>query len=93
VDISKYSIERYIIVLDEGTASAKAIIFDKRGETKTVAQYELSQYYPYPEWVEQDAEENMDLSDESGQRGYRDRKICAKNLAVLGNCMEPSKQS
>jgi glycerol kinase len=47
----------YILALDEGTTSARAIVFDRDGAIKTVAQKEFAQLYPQPGWVEHDAEE------------------------------------
>ncbi len=44
----------YVIALDQGTTSSRAIIFDKQGEIKTVAQYQFPQIYPKPGWVEHD---------------------------------------
>jgi len=47
----------YILALDEGTTSARAIVFDRDGAIKNVAQKEFAQLYPQPGWVEHDAEE------------------------------------
>ena len=44
----------YILTIDEGTTSARAIIFDHSGEIVSVAQQEFTQYYPKPGWLEQD---------------------------------------
>lgn len=44
--------DRYILSLDEGTTSARAIIFDRNSEVLGVGQYEFPQYYPKPGWVE-----------------------------------------
>jgi glycerol kinase len=46
-----------ILVLDAGTTSTRAMIFDRRGRMETVAQAELTQHYPKPGWVEHDAAE------------------------------------
>ncbi|HEY3854851.1 MAG TPA: glycerol kinase GlpK [Verrucomicrobiae bacterium] len=48
---------KYILSLDAGTTSVRAIIFDKEGRMKTVAQKEIRQIYPKPGWVEQDPQE------------------------------------
>ncbi|MFT8391037.1 MAG: glycerol kinase GlpK [Sporolactobacillus sp.] len=47
----------YILALDEGTTSVRAMIFDRQGGIKQVAQKEFKQYFPNPGWVEQDANE------------------------------------
>ncbi len=46
--------ERYILTLDEGTTSARAVLFDKNGDAVTVAQNEFTQIYPREGWVEHD---------------------------------------
>lgn len=40
--------ERYILSIDQGTTSSRAILFDKRGNIKSIAQREFKQYYPKP---------------------------------------------
>jgi glycerol kinase len=44
----------YILSLDEGTTSARAIVFDRDGGIRAVAQKEFAQHYPKPGWVEHD---------------------------------------
>ncbi len=46
--------KRYILALDEGTTSARAILFDRQGRTIASAQHEFPQIYPKPGWVEHD---------------------------------------
>ena len=47
----------YILALDEGTTSARAIVFDHEGAIRAVAQKEFTQFYPQPGWVEHDPNE------------------------------------
>ncbi len=49
--------KKYILALDQGTTSSRAIIFDHDGLPVTSAQKEFTQIYPKPGWVEHDAEE------------------------------------
>lgn len=49
--------EKYILSLDQGTTSSRAILFNKKGEIKHVAQKEFTQYFPKPGWVEHNANE------------------------------------
>ena len=49
--------EKFILAVDQGTTSSRAIIFDKKGNIKSVAQKEFTQFYPHPGWVEHDANE------------------------------------
>jgi glycerol kinase len=48
---------RYILALDQGTTSSRAIVFDPMGTIKTIAQKEFRQIFPAPGWVEHDADE------------------------------------
>jgi glycerol kinase len=47
----------YVLALDEGTTSARAIVFDHDGAIRAVAQKEFTQHYPEPGWVEHDPNE------------------------------------
>lgn len=49
--------KKYILAIDQGTTSSRAILFNKRGEIAASAQKEFPQYFPKPGWVEQDANE------------------------------------
>jgi glycerol kinase len=49
--------KRYIMALDQGTTSSRAILFDHDGKIKGVAQKEFTQLFPKPAWVEHDANE------------------------------------
>ncbi|MGM7683614.1 glycerol kinase GlpK [Cytobacillus sp. Hm23] len=48
---------QYILSLDQGTTSSRAILFDKSGQIVHVAQKEFTQHFPHPGWVEHDANE------------------------------------
>jgi glycerol kinase len=48
---------KYILALDQGTTSSRAILFDPAGSIKAVAQKEFRQFFPQPGWVEHDANE------------------------------------
>jgi glycerol kinase len=47
----------YILAFDQGTTSSRAILFDKKGDIKALAQKEFTQYFPQPGWVEHDPKE------------------------------------
>ncbi|WP_019537220.1 glycerol kinase GlpK [Paenibacillus ginsengihumi] len=49
--------ERYILSIDQGTTSSRAILFNRDSEMVHAAQQEFTQFYPQPGWVEHDAEE------------------------------------
>lgn len=47
--------KRYILAIDQGTTSSRAILFDEMSNILAVAQKEVDTYYPHPGWVEQNA--------------------------------------
>ncbi|RAI99136.1 glycerol kinase [Paenibacillus pabuli] len=49
--------EKYMLALDQGTTSSRAILFNRSGEIVHIAQQEFPQYFPKPGWVEQNANE------------------------------------
>ena len=46
--------KKYIVALDQGTTSSRAVVFDKNGNIVTVSQKEFTQIFPKPGWVEHD---------------------------------------
>jgi glycerol kinase len=48
---------KYVLALDQGTTSSRAIVFDRSGAVVSVAQREFRQIFPQPGWVEHDARE------------------------------------
>lgn len=74
--------QQYIMAIDQGTTSSRAIIFDHQGKEVAKAQQEFTQYFPQPGWVEHDASEIWDsvqkvLSDVMIQSKIRPYKIAA----------------
>ena len=72
----------YILALDQGTTSSRAILFDEAGAIAAVAQHEFEQFYPQPGWVEHDPMEiltsQMSCAVEVlGKVGARPRDIAA----------------
>ena len=49
--------EQYILSLDQGTSSSRAIVFDRKGQICSMAQREFTQYFPKPGWVEHNPHE------------------------------------
>ena len=72
----------YILALDQGTTSSRAILFDETGAIAAVAQHEFQQFYPQPGWVEHDPTEiltsQMSCAVEAlGKVGARPRDVAA----------------
>ena len=53
----KFRQMKYILSLDAGTTSSRAILFDRKGKQQSISQYEFEQYFPKESWVEHDAVE------------------------------------
>lgn len=49
--------KKYILSLDQGTTSSRAVLFDENADVAGIEQKDSAQIYPHPGWVEQDAEE------------------------------------
>lgn len=49
--------DKYILALDQGTTSSRAILFNRKGEVVHIAQKEFTQYFPQPGWVEHNPNE------------------------------------
>jgi glycerol kinase len=49
--------EQFILALDQGTTSSRAVLFDHAGAIRSMAQREFAQRYPQPGWVEHDPDE------------------------------------
>lgn len=76
--------QQYILALDQGTTSSRAILFDKGGQIHGVAQREFRQIYPQPGWVEHDANEIWDTQLRVAQEVLREKKLSADAIAAIG---------
>jgi len=63
---------KYVLALDQGTTSSRAIVFDERGVPHASAQREFRQFFPEPGWVEHDAGEIFRTP--AGPRDHRPRR-------------------
>lgn len=75
--------EPYLLALDQGTTSSRAMIFNRQGEALYLAQKELEQHYPHPGWVEHDAE-NIWNDTLSTAREVVKKAGGAEKIAALG---------
>lgn len=73
----------YILSIDQGTTSTRALLFDKTGSPMRVRQKELHQHYPQDGWVEHDAEEIWAATLEV-TRGLLTSGTHADNIAAIG---------
>jgi glycerol kinase len=74
----------YIMALDQGTTSSRAIIFDKQGQIVSVAQKEFKQYFPNQGWVEHDANEIWSSQSSVMIEALVNKDIRADQIAAMG---------
>ncbi len=75
---------QYVMALDQGTTSSRAIIFDRQGRSIAVAQREFAQFFPQPGWVEHDPEEIWVSQSGVALEALQLGKLQAKDLAAIG---------
>ena len=75
---------KYILSLDQGTTSSRAILFNENGEMLSTAQKEFKQYYPNPGWVEHDPMEIWDTQLEVARSAIEKLGISAEDIAGIG---------
>lgn len=76
--------KRYILALDQGTTSSRAIIFDHDGKIITTAQREFNQYFPKPGWVEHNANEIWGSVLAVMAEAFGSADIDPKEIAAIG---------
>ena len=76
--------KKYILTLDEGTTSARAIIFDKDGNIISVAQNEFTQIYPAPSFVEHNATEILSAQYSCATQAIINAGINTGEIAAVG---------
>jgi glycerol kinase len=76
--------KRYVIALDQGTTSSRAILFDKQQRIVAMSQREIRQFYPQPGWVEQDAGEIFDTQYKVMMEAMAAAGAAPKDIAAIG---------
>lgn len=76
--------EKYILALDEGTSSARAIVFDHSGEIRSVAQKEFTQIFPQSGWIEHNPDEIWSSQASVIAEAITQIDINGKNIAGIG---------
>ncbi|MFA0962775.1 glycerol kinase GlpK [Roseivirga sp. BDSF3-8] len=75
---------QYILALDQGTTSSRAILFDHSGKIAGIARKEFKQYYPHSGWVEHDAEEIWQSQLQVAQEVLKETGTAAGQVAAIG---------
>jgi len=75
---------KFVLALDQGTTSSRAIVFSHDGRVVSSAQREFEQILPAPGYVEHDAEEIWATQLQVAQAALRDASIAANDIAAIG---------
>jgi glycerol kinase len=75
---------RYVLALDQGTTSSRAIVFDEEGRAVASAQREFQQHYPQPGWVEHDPKEIYRTQRETAREAVSSSNVPPNQLMALG---------
>jgi glycerol kinase len=75
---------RYVLALDQGTTSSRAILFDEEGNAARLARREFRQIFPQPGWVEHDPKEILSTQREVAREAVHTSGIPLKDLMAVG---------
>ena len=75
---------RYILAIDQGTSSTRAIVFDDEARPVASAQVELRQHFPRPGWVEHDAGEIYDGARRVAREAVKKAGLRLAEIAGIG---------
>jgi glycerol kinase len=78
------AMSRYVLALDQGTTSSRAMVFDHSGRPQAMAQREFPQHFPQPGWVEHEAGDLWSTTRGVTLEVLRQTKLAAKDIAALG---------
>ena len=76
--------KEYIMALDQGTTSSRAVIFDRRGKVVSIAAKEFKQIYPKPGWVEHDPMEIWGAQIEAARKALDSVNLSLQQIAAIG---------
>ena len=76
--------EKYIMALDAGTTSNRCILFNKKGEICSIAQKEFRQIFPFPGWVEHNANEIWSTQVGTAVEAMSNIGITSENIEAIG---------
>jgi glycerol kinase len=76
--------QSYILSLDQGTTSSRAIVFDQRGAIKSIAQKPFEQIFPRPGWVEHNANEIWSSQSSVAAEAIAKMGITGEEIAAIG---------
>ncbi|CAI08652.1 glycerol kinase GlpK [Aromatoleum aromaticum] len=74
----------YLLALDQGTTSSRALVLDRDGQVKGAAQQTFAQHYPQPGWVEHDPAEILATQFDCARTALERAGVAASALAAVG---------
>ena len=74
----------FILALDQGTTSSRAMVFDHAGAVRAMAQREFTQIFPQPGWVEHNPMEIWDTQLAVAREALATAKLTARDIAAIG---------
>ncbi len=74
----------YLLALDQGTTSSRAILFDNAGQVVGMAQREFKQHFPRSGWVEHDPADIWESQRDAVLELLKDKQVTAKDIAAIG---------
>src|SRR5579864_9098220 len=75
---------RFVLAIDQGTTSTRAMLFDAEGTPRAQAQRELAQHYPRPGWVEHDPEEIWQATLATARAVLAETALSPRDIAAIG---------
>ncbi|HWA88283.1 MAG TPA: FGGY family carbohydrate kinase, partial [Opitutus sp.] len=74
----------FVLALDQGTTSSRAIVFDRRGRARGAAQQEFAQHFPQPGWVEHDPRDLWETTRRTALAAVAEANLTGRDLAAIG---------
>ncbi len=75
---------KFILALDQGTTSTRALVFDRHGRVRGAAQQEFTQHFPHPGWVEHDPADLWATTRRTALAAVAEANLTARDLAAIG---------
>jgi glycerol kinase len=75
---------RFVLALDQGTTSSRAIVFDRRGRARGSAQQEFPQHFPRPGWVEHEPRDLWESTRLTALGALAKANLTARDIAAIG---------
>ena len=74
----------YVLALDQGTTSSRALVFDRRGRAVATAQQEFTQHFPRPGWVEHDPRDLWATTRRTALAAVAEANLTREKIAAIG---------